>query len=590
MTADQLTIVLILTGLFILFLWGRWRYDIVALLGLVVATLTGLVPVNEAFAGFGHPAVITVAAVLVISKALQNGGIVEWISDLLSRVGSTFWHRFLALNLVAMLISGLINNVGALALLLPVGIKLALDHKQPPSFVLMPLAFSTLLGGMTTLIGTPPNIIVASIRGTMELEPYHMFSFTPVGICIAIGGVFFLTFFSRFLLPRYKPILPPDQVETIEDYITEIKVLEESTYVDQTLGQLEASLDGDADVLGVERNGSFNPRPRRSDRIHVGDLLVVRTDPKTLQRIVDIPDVTILSDHKHGLDDVTEGDYQVRELVVGPNSRYIGRNAGSLQLKRWFNTSLLAVSRSGSDVKQRLSRLKLQLGDVLLLRSSPESLQELVQKYGLYPLEERGVRLLPRRFLVTCALFVTTILLIALQYVTPEIGFVGLVLVLHLSKLLPLREIYRSIDLPILVLLGAMLPIGHALETTGVADLAAEGILSVSGTASPMLILALLLIGTMFLSDIINNAAAVVLVLPIATRMAAALTVSVDPFMMGVAIGASCPFLTPIGHQCNALILGPGGYKFSDYWKLGLPLEIIITVIALTVIPIVWPF
>lgn len=590
MVTEQILIVTILIGIFCLFLYGRWRYDIVALIGLTTASLLGVVPLNKTFLGFSSPAVITVAAILVISKTLQKMGVVDVILQLLSFTGKSFWARYCTLNFLAMTISAIMNNVGALALLLPVGMQLSHDFKKPSSLLLMPLAFSSILGGMTTLIGTPTNIIISILRAEMGLEPYSMFSFTPVGIAIAIPGVLLVTIAGYFLLPKYKPVISPEDTFEIEGYITEIKLLKESIHIGKTFKEFENSFEENAEILGYFRKTKYHNSFYEQAVIKEKDILVIRIDSETLQKILEDNSIQLVADKKLKMSDIKGDDFHIREFVVTADSPLTTIKVGVLGLKRLYGISLLAVARSGHRLRTRLKDIKLQAGDVVLIRGTENNINETIQKSGCLPLECRGVTLLPRHLLFSLSIFLAAVFCIATEILSPQIAFLAVVLLLHLSGLLKLNEIYNSIDLSILVLIGAMLPLGAAIENSGLAYNIGKGIISIIGSESPLTSLAVILVVTMFLSDIVNNAAAAVLIVPIAVKVATLLGVSLDPFLMAVAIGASCPFLTPIGHQCNTLILGPGGYRFSDYWKLGLPLEIVIVIIALIVIPIVWPF
>lgn len=582
--SDQYFMFALLAATLILFIWGKWRYDVIAVMALMTAVLKGVVDPKQAFLGFGHPAVVTVGAVLALSAALQSAGVVSLFMSIFSRLNNSFIVQLSVLNLIIALISGFMNNIGALAILLPVTLQMAKRAGHPASQYLMPVAFSSLLGGMVTLIGTPPNIIVSMMREEALGAPFSMFDFAPVGLGVMIAGVVYLSFVGWRLLPVRKGKPQGEDLYEVNDYVMELTVTEEK---DQTVKEFEQKVEGELIILGIIRDGTHIQNPRANDHVEKGDLLIVEADSDILSKIQGC-ELTEDIDLKNEI--IGSEEMQVEEVVVTAGSSLIGKQAGRMRLRGRFGVNLLAISRSGKRIKKRISHVQFLPGDVLLLRGTESGIAELVSQYSCLPLQYRGLQVGERKGMAIClGVFGTAIGLTAAGFVPIQISFVCAVILLHLFGLLPLKEIYRSIDWGIIILLGALIPLGAALESTGAAASLARGILSFGDGYSPTFVLAIVLVGTMFLSDLVNNATAAVLMVPIAISIAQGLEVSPDSFLMAVAIGASCPFLTPIGHQCNAIILGPGGYRFSDYWKVGLILEVLIVAASLPLLRFFWP-
>jgi di/tricarboxylate transporter len=575
----------------VLFVWGRWRYDVVSLMALLIVTVTGIVPGAEAFAGFGHPAVVTVAAVLVAGRGLQNSGAVDLAVRLLSGVAGHATLQVGALTALVAVCSAFMNNVGALALFLPVAIRIARNNDLSPSLFLMPIAFASLLGGMTTLIGTPPNIVIATFREQTGPEPFRMFDFTPVGVGVAAAGILFIALIGWRLLPRRKGQASREEMFHIEDYIAEVRVPEGSKTAGRTLRDLETGTDGDVVVVGLVRGEHRLPAPSGFETLRTGDILIVEADSETLKNLVDDARLELVGGKDLSGEDALKSDeVSVAEAVVIPGSLIEGRTARNLYLRSRYGMNLLAVARQGQRMRERLSGIRFRAGDVLLLQGRTDALPETLSTLGCLPLAERGLRLgQPRRVVLSTAIFGSALVGSAIGVLPVQIAFVAAAVLMVVAGLLSLREAYDAIDWPVVVLLGAMIPVGLALETTGGAALIADAILQAGRQVPPTVVVAIVLVGTMCLSDAVNNAAAAVLMAPIAVGIARGLGTSADAFLMAVAIGASCAFLTPIGHQSNTLVLGPGGYKFGDYWRMGLPLQIIVLAVAIPLILWFWP-
>jgi di/tricarboxylate transporter len=592
MTTDQALVFAILCATLVLFVWGKFRYDLVALTALLLVSVTGLVPVNEVFLGFGHPAVITVAAVLVLSRGLFNAGAVDLLSRHMAKVGTVPTMQVTALAGIVVICSSVMNNVGALALLMPVAIWMSRKSGRSPSLLLMPLAFGSLLGGLVTLIGTPPNIIIALYRADTGLPAFSMFDFAPVGIGVALAGLAFISLFGWRLTPKREAQTSPDELFEIENYITEVIVPEGSKFVGQTIFHLTSAMEKDteATVVSLSRGEIHKPAPSWYEILEPGDVLMVEAAPDDLKALMDGLGLELAECKGDCRSTLGSKDIRLMEAVITTESTLPGKTSAGLYLRRLYGVNLLAIARRGRRITQPLGQTKFMTGDILLFQGTDESLQAVVKKFKCLPLAEREIRIgQPKKVMLSVGIFGAAMVLSATGILPVQIAFTAAAVIMVLAGVVPLGEIYEHIDWPVIVLLGAMFPLGHALESSGGAGLIAEKLLMLSGFFSSAGTLAVLLAGTMLLSNVVNNAAAAVLMAPISMTLAKEMGVSPDPFLMAVAVGASCAFLTPVGHQSNALVMGPGGYKFGDYWRLGLPLSIIVTVVAVPLILIFWP-
>jgi di/tricarboxylate transporter len=624
-----------------LFLWGRLRHDVVALASLMACVVTGLITPEAAFAGFGHPAVITVACVLVLSHGLQQSGAIDSLTrNIIPRkAGRT--TTLLALIGLGALLSGFMNNVGAMALLMPIAFQLSGRLNMTAGQVLMPLAFGTILGGMTTLVGTPPNLIVSGFRADAGLGAFGMFDFAPIGVAVTGVGVLFITVIGWRLVPARKS----SSSEGFETgaYLTEVRVPEKSKAVGMTLRQIENELDGaEAQIVALVRNEVKMNAPHGGRRIRPDDILVLEADVEGLAEALSAfgikleeqgsssekegeeneqplkarrakvaqevtgEDLTKSSGDtkakadkaKNDKDDDTQEeessrrdeDIVLRELAVLPASSIVGRSARDIRLRTRYGLNLLAVAREGHRPRARLRTLKLKSGDLLMMQGPAEVLADFANETGCVPLGERELRIPDARTAITASVIMGgAIALVTFGILPAAAAFALGVLASMILRTVPPRDVYTAIDWPVVVLLAALIPVAGAMEQTGAADILARFFVDTVAQGNAIAALGVMLVVTMFLSDVMNNAATAAVMCPIALGIAGSLGVSADSFLMAVAIGASCAFLTPIGHQNNTLILGPGGFKFKDYWRLGLPLEMLVVAVSLPLLLIVWP-
>ncbi|ASJ70901.1 SLC13 family permease [Granulosicoccus antarcticus] len=591
MTLDQLTVFSILAVVMILFVWNHWRYDVVAGIALLTSVYAGIVPMDHAFEGFSHPAVITVACVLVISQALQSCGVVELFLRYLAYARGSITTQIAANCGVTAFLSAFMNNIGALALMLPITLRDAQKSKRPASKLLIPLSFASLLGGLVTLVGTPPNIIIATFRANNVGEPFSMFDFTPVGIVVALAGLLYLVTIGWRLLPGRPGGSDQDSSEQfhIARYISEVRVPPDSQLIGTSVGALELMCEGEVAVMLILRKDRRRMAPSAMELLQPGDVLILEGHSESLQPLFENPGMLDAGAEVIDPDWLKSPDVRVIEAVVMPNSAIEGLSMRSIGMHQRFGVNLLAVAREGHAARTRLKHIKYKTGDVLLLQGETQALEQLCQTLGCLGIKNRGLEINPRRgVLLIPGTFAMGIFVAAMGWVPVEIAFTTVVGILVLMKMVSLRAAYRSIEWPIIVLLGFLIPIGEALQTTGATELIAQGILGVSDGLPVWSLLILVMTVSMLLSDLVHNTPTAVLMAPIALSLATGLGVSADPFLMAVAVGAASPYLTPIGHQSNTLVMGPGGYSFGDYWRVGLLLDIVIVSVAVPMIMLVW--
>ncbi len=614
MDTAQILILAILAATTAMFLWGRWRHDMVALSALLACVAAGLVPAAEAFGGFGHPAVITVACILILSSGLKNSGAVDVLTRYAVPAASGPTLTIAALTALAALLSAFMNNVGALALLMPVALQISVKQSLPPGQVLMPLAFGSILGGMTTLIGTPPNLIVSGFRQQAGAGGFAMFDFAPVGLAVTAGGLLFIALIGWRLVPARKQAVT-EGFDT-GAYVTEAKVAEDSSAAGRRLFEIDKALDEtDAQIIGVVRNDVRVTAPSRGWLVRAGDILVIEAEADALPTALTALGLKLEEAKTPAADNSTEetpaakedtgqkngsgkddnekkpaaDDITLMELAVLPGSMLADRSASDLLLRTRYGINLLAVSRQGRRSLARLRALRLAAGDVLLMQGAPEALLEFASNAGCVPLAERELRIPDKRRAIAASGIMALAIAAAAFGVPAALAFSAGVLASMALRTVPPRTAYEAVDWPVIVLLAALIPVAGAMESTGAADVIARIMLDNIAGGHAILGLALVLVVTMTLSDLMNNAATAAVMCPIAIGTANQLGASADPFLMAVAIGASCAFLTPIGHQNNTLILGPGGFRFGDYWRMGLPLELLVIAISLPMLLLVWP-
>ncbi len=590
MTQDQILLFSLFGIVFALLIWGKWRYDLVAFVALIIALVLGLVPTSLAFSGFGHPATVIIALVLIVSRGLVNSGAVDLITRKLTALDLKLSSHIMAMSGLGAVFSAFMNNVAALALLMPVDLQAAAKEKRSPRITLMPLAFATILGGLVTLIGTPPNIIIASYREQALGEPFTMFDFAPVGIVCAVIGILFIAVIGWRLIPGAKDSKSPTtDLMDQEGYLAELIVPEASSAVGKLVRELDEIADNnDVAVVGLVRRHKRLAGQARNVEIRAGDILVVDASPKAIDQFRGSLKLEFDGEKRH--EKVASGGMTVMEVVVPRYSRIEGRSAISFRLLSHHGVTLLGVSRQGAKFRDRVRHLNIQAGDVLLLLGPSDRVPEVAQWLGGLPLAKRGLSVTQyRRAGLAAGIFAAAIAVASFGGLYLAVALAIVVAAYVALDIVPIQEVYQQVEWPVIILLGSMIPLGAALEASGGTSLIAQGIVDLTAGLPVMAVLFVLMVVVMTLSDVLNNTATAVIGAPISLDIANRLGVNPDPFLMAVAIAASCAFLTPIGHKNNTLIMGPGGYKFGDYWRMGLPLEILVIAVAVPAILFFWP-
>jgi len=580
----------IIGGLMVLFVWNRIRFDLAALLGLLAAIAVGVVPVDKAFSGFSDQVVIIVAAALVVSSGVGKSGVISRLIRRSESVVKTPGSQVLLLSSTVAILSSFMKNIGALAIFLPVALQIARRTGTSASTLLMPMAFGSLIGGIVTLVGTSPNILVSRVREETLGKPYAMFDFAPVGLGILVAGLVFLTFGWRLLPAGRTAQAAPEDVFKVEAYLVEAKLPEKSALVNKPVSDLETLAEGNVSVIGIIREGGRRYVPAGHWSMFADDILVLQGDAHAIRELVEEAGLVLVGTDKPPTGDPSPGGLSVVEAVIMSGSVLVGRTPVDLRLRDRFGVNLVAVSRRGLPRKARLRTIRFQVGDVLILQGSSEGTPEILQDLGCLPLVDRAVGFgTARRDYLPLAVLAVAIAVIAAGLLPVTAAFFGAAVAMVVTRVLSLKEAYESLDPPILILLACLIPISDAISSTGGADLVAGGLAVVEKAVPAWATVTLLLIASMAVTPFLNNAATVLIMAPIAASIAKALGLSPDPLLMAVAIGAACDFLTPIGHQCNTLVMGPGGYRFGDYWRLGLPLSVIVVTVGSLLIPLFWP-
>ena len=590
MTNDQIILFSLFAAVFALLLWGRFRYDLVAFSALMAGVVLGVVPSSDAFSGFGHPATLVVALVLVVSAGLVRSGAVFLITRTLVDASRSLGAHIAIMGTIGGVLSGFMNNVAALALLMPVDIATARKADRAPGLSLMPLSFATILGGMVTLIGTPPNIIIATIRQDALGEPFRMFDFAPVGGIAAIAGIVFVALIGWRLIPVRDSGVGGDRKRELAPYIAELSIPSDSALIGKPLrDMLEPAEKADVALIGVAREGTRRFGARRNLNLREGDVLILEAAPEALDEFRTTFSLKLVE--ATGTDAAALGDNtSLIEMVVSDGARIAGKTTQSIGLGWRKKAVLLGIARQGETIRDRLRKTVIEPGDTLLLLAPSDSAEEVVEWLGGLQLADRGLNVTQdSKTWFAIALFAAAVAVASFGWLYLPIAL-GIVVVGYvLAKIIPLSEIYTHIEWPVVVLLGSMIPLGVALESSGGTELIAGALVGLTEGLPAWMILTVLMVVTMTLSDILNNTATTIVAAPVGIQMAHTLGVSPDPFLMAVAVAASAAFLTPIGHKNNTLILGPGGYRFGDYWRMGLPLEVIIIAVSIPSILVFWP-
>ena len=586
--SDQHILSIAIITLLGLFIWSKYRYDALAAGALVILIILGVIPANQAFDGFAHPAVITVALVLIISQGLKNSGLTGLVGKLIGGRSFTKFQFLICLLFIAAVLSSFINNIGALAILLPITLNICQKMGWHPSRFLMPLAFACILGGMNTTIGTPPNIIISEYKSTISEAGFNFFDFSYVGLSITVLSIIFIAVIGNRLIRLRNDAASGSSLIDLKGYLFEVEVNESSSAIGMTLSAFKKEAGEDTEVLGIVNENGGVKKVKNNLRIKAGQILVIKTPPDDISSILNVFDFSIPKE-LHSFED---DDLEEIEAMITPGSRLIGRKYDFFLKLAYEELNLLGLWRKGAKYRTRLTRETFKAGDVLLLGIrdlDEEDVTNKIKHLGLMPLMQRELQTIPSRsrLLKGIIFFLISIILVTFNILPTAAAFLLCVLGFSRIRIID-SNFYRDIDWPIIIMLAAMIPIGTALQTTGLSDIISTSISNIAGDMSLFWLLFVILVITMATTDIINNAATAVIMAPISAGIGMQLGYDVEPFLMVVAVGASCAFLTPIGHQCNTVVMGPGNYKFTDYWRLGLPLDVLIVIVSIPMILFVW--
>ena len=586
--SDQYLLSITIISLLGMFIWSNFRYDALAVGALVILIIIGVIPANQAFDGFAHPAVITVALVLIISQGLKNSGLTGLVGKLIGTRSFTKFQFLICLLFIAAILSSFINNIGALAILLPITLNICQKMNWHPSRFLMPLAFACILGGMNTTIGTPPNIIISEYKSTISDSGFNFFDFSYVGLSITILSILFIVVIGNKFIQLRDDSSSSSSLIDLKGYLFEVEVNESSSAIGMTLSAFKKEAGEDTEVIGIVNENGGVKKVKNNLRIKAGQILVIKTPPDDISSILSVFDFSIPKE-LHSFED---DDLEEIEAMITPGSRLIGRKYDFFLKLAYEELNLLGLWRKGAKYRTRLTRETFKAGDVLLLGIrdlDEEDVANKIKHLGLMPLMQRELQTIPSRsrLLKGIIFFLISIILVTFNILPTAAAFLLCVLGFARIKIID-SNFYRNVDWPIIIMLAAMIPIGTALQTTGLSEVISLNISNIAADMSLFWLLFLILIITMATTDIINNAATAVIMAPISAGIGMQLGYDIEPFLMVVAVGASCAFLTPIGHQCNTVVMGPGNYKFTDYWRLGLPLDILIIAVSIPMILFVW--
>ncbi|MDI6027221.1 SLC13 family permease [Corticibacterium sp. UT-5YL-CI-8] len=587
MTAQQIVAVAIIVAMMMTFLWGRLRYDLVAALALLAAVGLGAVPFDQAFSGFSDDIVIIVGSALLVSAAVARSGIMEVLIQRYVPPLKSIRMKLMLLVLIVTLLSAVVKNIGALAIMIPIAFQFAKRSNVSPSLFLMPMAFGSLLGGLMTQIGTSPNVIVSRVREEITGQSFTMFDFTPVGASLAVVGVIFLVFFYWLVPIRQRESGSLHDALELSDYVAEAEVTKGSAVLGKPVSDLLKMAEGAARISSILRKGGVRITPLPDSALKEGDVLLLQGDADAIDRLASQAKLSLTGERDLG---GKASDAEAIEVVIGENSSLIGLSAKQLSLFERHEVNLLAVSRKGARIEQRLGNVTLRMGDVLVLQASRARIPEMLRDFGCLPLAERPILMgSVRKGIVPLGILLAAMAVTAVGLLPVPVAFFAAAVLVVAFKAIPLREVYDALDGPILVMLAALIPVSDSLRTSGATELMGAGLSHIAMSLPAWGALALILVAAMAVTPFLNNAATVLVMAPIAATFAGQLGYRPEAFLMAVAIGAGCDFLTPIGHQCNTLVMGPGGYRFGDYSRLGLPLSILVILVAVPMLMIVWP-
>ena len=594
MTTDNWLVLGILAVSLVMFVREKPRVDVVALLVLIACVLAGLVGAREAFLGFSDPAVITVWTVFILSGGLTKTGVAEQIGEFIARIaGENPRQILLLMMLITATMSAFMNNIGAVAIMLPAVIGICRSQQIPPSKMMIPLAASALLGGNITLIGTPPNLIATALMEQAGIQPFGFFDYAPTGIVITVVGLLYIYFIGYRLLPERtsgEEISEGYNIPT--DYLTEAVVTADSPLVNRRINLVRFGLENDVAIVYARRGREF-VQQASDRRLRINDVLLIEGPYEQVEALAEKLKLNLQADlEQDTVEEELEAAGELVEITLSPRSRFRGKTLSELGFRSRYGISILAIRHEGEPLVSKVVDVPLRFGDVLLAQGSQKKVDGLKVNPNFIVLDntrqKRGVRREKAPLaVITMLITLITIAFVPSSYVSTVMlsGAIGMVL----TGVLSMEEAYDAIDWKAVFLIAGMLPIGAAMENTGTASLLANGVLTTIGGMGPHVVLAVLFLLTAILTSVISNAAATVLLIPIAIGSARGLAVNPEPFVMTTVIAASSAFLLPIGHQANIIIYGIGGYRFADFLRVGIWLTLLLLATVVLIVPLVWP-
>jgi di/tricarboxylate transporter len=589
MTLPQILSLATLAAMMALFVWGRFRYDVTAILALLAALALGIVKPKDAFTGFSDDIVIIVGSALVISGAVQRSGLIETALALIGGRVTRVRSQLIVLTASVGITSALVKNVGALAMLMPAAFQMAKKNNASPSVFLMPMSFASLLGGLMTLVGTSPNIIVSRVREEMTGQPFRMFDYLPTGLGLLVVGLVFLRFGYRLLPRDRRAAATMGEAIDISAYVTEAKIAAGSSAIDQTVRMFTERHEKEIKLTGLIRRGK-RTMPRAGTRLREDDVLILEGESDVLERVIARDKLALAGQDRDVPEESKDDEVGVSEAVIGTNSVLIGTTAKRLHLQQRYGVNLIAVSRQGKRLTQKLGETVLAAGDVIVLQGPLPLLPERLRDLGALPLAERSIRLgNSGRGWLPIIILAVAMAATASGYVPVAVAFFAAAGLVIATGALPVRDAYEHVEWPILIMLGALIPVSDSLRTTGASQIIATWLAHVAAALPAWGAVALILVAAMAVTPFLNNAATVLVMAPIAAVFAHDLGYRPEAFLIATAMGAGCDFLTPIGHQCNTLVFGPGGYRFADYARLGAPLSVLVVLVGTPLVLWTWP-
>ncbi len=593
MTAEIALVLAILGVAIVLFATERIRVDVISMMVLLSLILTGLLTVEEAFSGFSNPAVITVWAIYIVSEGLFFTGIADYIGQRILRVSGNEQARLTAVIMITVgIMSAFMNNIGATAVLLPAVVAIGRKTNIPASKLLIPLAFGSLLGGVTTLIGTPPNLLVSSALGAAGFEPFTLFDYTPMGLIVMVSGITYFVVAGRHILPSRSTHDAEDLTSDfrLRNYLTELKIMPDSNLIGKTIVDTKLGEDYDLTIMGLMRDGRVRLGVMPNAHVRADDILMVKGKVSQILAVQDEIGARIDSHMRMSELDLTSPEAMVAEVVISQLADFAGKTLKEIDFRARYSLTVLAIWHREESLVGRIADVPLQLGDVLLVQGRRERVDYLRRDTSFLVLgpistEYRRVKKAPWALII----FGGMILLVSSGVLHIATGAVLAAILMVLVGILTMDEAYASVEWQSVFLIAGMLPLGIAMAKTGTAEYLSDLIIDLVGGLGPRGIMIGLFILTTIITEFMSNAAAAVLVAPIAISSALTLGVAPQAFAMGVAIAASNSFLFPIGHQASVLVYGPGGYRFFDYTKVGLPLTLLIWLLLIIFLPIIWP-